>query len=88
MTCPKCSGIYRSDHDLEMPSLVCMICGHRIYCPPPPKPDRTDAELSPRHCVQCFTYPKIPGRSMCKRCFGSLQAFRRERALRAQRMAS
>ena len=84
MTCPKCSGIYRTDHDLEIPALVCMTCGHRIYCPPPARPARTDSQESPRHCNQCQVYPKMKHRSVCRRCLYKIENAQRERRARGR----
>ena len=85
MTCPKCAGLYRADNDIDVPMLVCMTCGHRIDCTPPPKPIRTEQRDSALFCVGCGEHPPLLGRRVCKRCFNKVQSKRRLRMLWAQK---
>ena len=84
MKCPKDGGLFRTDHDLEMPSLVCMTCGHRIFCPPPPRPERTEEKGATLHCNQCRVYPKLKHRSVCRRCLYKIENAQRERRTRGR----
>lgn len=82
LSCSRCGGPYRADMD-EVPALVCCNCGHRIYCPPPPVPIRTEARAQQLFCKQCgMDYP-LPKRRVCRRCFR--QILKNQRLAAAER---
>ena len=77
MKCPKDGGLFRTDHDLEMPALVCMTCAHRIYCPPPMKPIRETGRLSALFCVCCRVRAPMHYRRVCRLCLRKMENERR-----------
>jgi hypothetical protein len=80
MNCPRCTGVYRPDDDLECPSLVCICCGYRLYCPKPPVTIKQRDRAEARFC-QCGLRAKMKGRNVCKLCLSAIQLQQRKRKM-------
>lgn len=75
MICPRCTGTLVYDYD--GPALRCVACSHRIHKPFVPHEVKRSGRQSERYCA-CGA-ERLSGRTVCRRCYGLIQAQYRAR---------